>query len=654
MDLPAPIAEIVIVAPPRLGEAARDEAFSVVRIEPSAAASAPRLDEALSASPSASLFRRSSSLGANATIQGVSLRAIAPSGAGRALVTLEGAPLNDPFGGWVIWSAVPAESVGAIDIVRGAGAGPYGAGALTGVIALEEAAAPEAARGSLVLGERGYGRAGLFGGAGAYSLAAAGERFDGEIPVRAGAGPADVAAHFESAALAGRWTARLQGGAVSARIGLYEESRGAGLRGADSENSGAQFSITLAGPRADGGWRAQAWAIASDFANRSVAVSTDRGTTAPANNQYETPALGLGANIAYRARTGGTEWELGADARYSEGESREHFRNLGAGFTRNRIAGGEAAVGGAYLEATREAGLWLLTGGVRVDHAAAFNGRRVEADLATGAITLREAPSGARETVPTARIGVRRAIGEFAIRGAAYTGFRPPTLNELHRPFRVGNDVTEANAALQSESLAGAEIGMFGAGWSATVFYNRLDDAIGNVTMGAGPGVFPRVGFLPTGAVLRRRANLGRIEAWGLEADAAWALRDDFEVRLALAATDAEVVRAREAPQLEGLEPAQTAELTITAGLEWRATERLSLAADARWESARWEDDLNSRRLSPALNVDARASVRITERVSLALVAENMLDAAIETAETASGLESFAPGRRLMLGFVLR
>ena len=66
----------------------------------------------------------------------MSLRSIAGSGASRALVTLDGVPQNDPFGGWVIWSALPAETIGEAQVVRGAGAGPYGAGALTGVIAL--------------------------------------------------------------------------------------------------------------------------------------------------------------------------------------------------------------------------------------------------------------------------------------------------------------------------------------------------------------------------------------------------------------------------------------------------------------------------------------------------------------------------------------
>ncbi|HRP10042.1 MAG TPA: TonB-dependent receptor [Terricaulis sp.] len=650
MDLPASLPEIVIVAP-SLGDAARDEAYAIERIDTRQAANAPRLDETLSASPSASLFRRSSSLTANASIQGASLRAIAPSGAGRALVMLEGAPINDPFGGWVIWSAIPAETIAAIDIVRGAGAGPYGAGALTGVINLREAEAPNAL--NATFGERGYARAAAAWSGAGISFAASGERFEGDVPVRAGRSAADVAADFESFAASARWLADLASGRASLRLGLYDETRGAGLVGAESQSRGAHVSAAYAQNNDASGWRVQGWAALTDFANSSASIAADRMSATPAANQYETPAFGAGANLAYRARGESLEWEIGADARYAEGESREHFRNLGAGFTRGRIAGGASVVLGAYGEASFETGAWLFAGGVRADYSAAFDARRYEYDLATSAATLNETPGDADEIVPSARLGVRRDLGAIDLRAAAYAGFRPPTLNELHRPFRVGNDVTEANAALQSERLAGAEIGASGESWSATLFYNRLDDAIGNVTLGAGPGAFPRVGFLLAGSVYRQRQNLGRIEAWGFEADARWRF-EALDLRAAIAATDAEVTRAPAAPQLEGLRPAQAPDLTATFGAQWRIHADWSLALDARWESARWEDDLNTRRLSAGLNADARLSWAFTHRASLDLAVENLLDEALEVGETAAGVESFAPARIISIGISLR
>ncbi len=72
---------------------------------------------------------------------------------------------------------------------------------------------------------------------------------------------------------------------------------------------------------------------------------------------------------------------------------------------------------------------------------------------------------------------------QLVARAAGYTGFRVPTLNELYRPFRVGNAVTEANAQLDPERLLGGELGLE---WqpttslrlTGTAFYNRLELAL--------------------------------------------------------------------------------------------------------------------------------------------------------------------------------
>src|ERR1700735_5222708 len=159
IDQPTDVAPIVVQTA-RLPPAAGDPAFSIVAINPKILQVSDRLDEARAAAPGFSLFRRTSSLGANPTTQGVSLRGIAGSGASRALVTLDGVPQNDPFGGWVVWTGLPTEAISGATLVRGAGAGPYGAGALTGVVALQQPAHIVGGfAGEIAGGDRGYGRA---------------------------------------------------------------------------------------------------------------------------------------------------------------------------------------------------------------------------------------------------------------------------------------------------------------------------------------------------------------------------------------------------------------------------------------------------------------------------------------------------------------
>jgi vitamin B12 transporter len=260
--------------------------------------------------------------------------------------------------------------------------------------------------------------------------------------------------------------------------------------------------------------------------------------------------------------------------------------------------------------------------------------------------------------VPTARLGLRRELsGGWFGRAAGYAGFRPPTLNELHRPFRVGNDVTEANSALKPERLYGVETGL---GWQqgaasvqAGVFYNRLEDAIANVTIGVGPATFPVAGLIPAGGVLRQRQNTGTVKAYGVESEARWAVMDTVTVNLAAAYTHAEVDGGTAAPQLTGMRPAQTPRVSAMASVDWKVIEPLSLRADLRYEGMRFDDDLNSRRLADATTVDVSLEWRVAGPLSVVAAAENLFDVNLTTAVTGDGVRSFGPPRRFRVGLVL-
>ncbi|MBL8542328.1 MAG: TonB-dependent receptor [Hyphomonadaceae bacterium] len=657
MDVPAQTEEVVVTAP-RLPAAPGEDAYSALPIDPAQLENAIRLDDALRTAPGVSLFRRNDSAAANPTTQGLSIRASAPSGAGRALVTLDGQPLNDPFGGWVIWGALPPETISGATVLRGAGAGPYGAGALTGAVQLEERERSGVVL-SLEAGERGHARASGIGIAGdnalSFMLAAAAQSDDGWVPVRAGRGAADAPVWFDGASGVARVQWRDAGRVLSARLGGYSENRGAGLVGAESASTGSSLSFTLAAPDGPRAWRLQAWVMRSDLQNSSVAVAPDRSATTPANDQYATPATGYGGNAAVRWNGEHRGLELGADLRMAEGETRERFSFMGGDFTRDRIAGGRTLTAGAYAEAWRESGPWLLSGGARVDLYRAYDGKRIETLAAGGAPTLDFRPADADAVSPTARLAFRREDGAHFLRGAVYAGFRPPTLNELHRPFRVGNDVTEANAALEPEHLIGAD---FGAGaayaswsWSAGLFATRLDDAIVNVTLGAGPGIFPPGVFVPAGGAYRQRQNAGRIDAKGVEAEARGAA-GAFAWRAALTYTDARVENGPAA--LTGLRPAQSPAWSASAGLDWRLTQAIEASADLLYESARYEDDLNSRTLSAAATLNLRIEHTLGGGASAYAAIDNLFDTAVETAETADGVESFGPPRAVRIGLRLR
>ncbi len=92
------------------------------------------MDGQLRQLPGVELFRRSSSLVANPSSQGISLRGLGSTSASRTLVTEDDVPLNDPLGGWIHWEEQPELSVDRIEVMRGGASDLYGSSAIGGVI----------------------------------------------------------------------------------------------------------------------------------------------------------------------------------------------------------------------------------------------------------------------------------------------------------------------------------------------------------------------------------------------------------------------------------------------------------------------------------------------------------------------------------------
>lgn len=664
VDAAPPAVEAVVVSA-ALPPSPADAAFSILRLDPETINGRFRLDEALSSVPGVALFRRTSSGGANPTTQGLSLRAIGGSGAGRALVTLDGVPQNDPFGGWVIWSRLPPSDIGSVSIVRGAGAGPYGAGALTGVVSLKEVRPQPGAWAVTAEG----GSLGSAGGSGLIStrvldgvlvLSVAGDRSDGWIPVRAGRGPADTPLALADESASASFHRSHDGVDQVWRLNLYQEERGSGLDKARSRARGGGLSFTAAGRLGPDGalWRGQTWLQASDLFNTSVSVPAGRLTTTLTNDQYATPALGYGGAGALRFPWGAGALEIGSDFRGAVGEDRETFAAVAGALTKQRFAGGQTFTGGVYMEATQTLGDVLLTLGARLDEWASWDGHRRERVIASGVSTLNQNFAQRDGVVPTGRFGAR---WDFApglwVRSAGYVGFRAPTLNELFRPFRVGNIVTQANAQLQPETLYGVEAALGGErgrlAWSATGFLSRLEDPIINLTLVKGPVVDPVEGSIPAGGAIVQRRNVGRINTRGLEAEATFKLMPWLTLETAADWSRSRVDGGAIAPQLSGKRPAQTPDATVTADA------RLRLAGDdftlrVRHESSRFEDDLNTIRLPAADTVDLRFDHALTPRASVFLALDNVFNAAVATGETTALVTSYGPPRRVTVGVRLR
>lgn len=603
------------------------------------------------------LFRRASTRTANPTAEGLTARGLSGNAASRMTVTLDGIPLADPFFGSVAWTALAARPIAFARIERGAADPAAGLGGVAGSVALESALAPTSL--DLRGGTRASSDAALLARVpvadGALSIAARHSAGDGHLLVNpALAGPADRAARYRQRGANIR--AVLPLGADTELQALFAAFSDHRLRGAEAARiaaSGGDLGLRLVhrGP-----WQAEAaaWGQLRDFQTRIVTLADDRASAAVTLDQQATPASGAGARLELRPPVPQPlSLRFGADARTAGGESRERFRFIAGRPTRERRAGGRQHSMGAFAEAAASQGALSATLGGRIDGWWLRHGRTGEVDLDSGRPRLALAAPDRHGTEWSGRAGIAwQPAGAFTLSANAGRAVRLPTLNELHRPFRVGNQFTDANAALQPERATslGATVRyepLPAIRLSLTGFQAHLANAIANVTLGQGPGIFPNVGFLPAGGIYRQRRNLPAIHSRGLEADAAIAI-GRWQLLASGALTDARVRGAAVAPDLSGRRPAQAPRLSGSLSATYLAG-AAQLRADLRHAGAQYEDDRNERRLAPATTLDAMLDVPLGRGLTLNASAENLLDASIETGVSGS-LPELGQPRTLWLG----
>jgi vitamin B12 transporter len=666
-DRPPATGDVVVIGrglPARPGDRTADVvAIDAARIQESASG---RLETVLADVAGLQQFRRSDSRSANPTSQGISLRGIGGNASSRALLVLDGVSQSDPFGGWVAFPAYATDRIGLIRVTRGGGSGYFGPGALAGTVEIESAdpAGQPALAADLSYGSRdsvSAAASGLLARDGGFAtVSAAYSRGDGFIPtVTESRGPADRPAPFEQFSAAARGVidigARTE---LQANLSGFTDTRERGTAFTRNRSEGADASLRLIG-RGDWGWSALAYLQTRAFASQFASVDAARTVATQTLDQYNTPATGIGGRVEVVSPVGeGRDLRIGGDVRRVSGQTQEAYTYVAAVPTRRRVAGGTALTYGLFADASLETGPATLTLGGRVDRWRLSDGELREGVLATGA-SLTNAVFPARSgTEWTGRAGIAvTPVTPVTLRASAYRGWRLPTLNELYRPFRVGADATAANAALAPERLTGVDGGVTlapGAGVSltASLFWNRLDGAIANVTAGRGPGTFAGVGFVAANGIYRVRQNLDAIRSTGFEVDARWQ-SGPILAQASWSHVDPRVAASGAAAALDGLRPAQTPRDMVSASLGWRKG-GAAISTTLRHAARQFEDDQNSRSLAPATTVDGYAALPLTPALGVELRAENLFDARVEAGISGANIVERATPRTLWVGLTLR
>jgi iron complex outermembrane receptor protein len=640
-DAPAPtFGEEIVVTGTRTPRRERDATDAVTLLSRAEIERSPNktADELLRSVPSFALFRRSSSVVADPSSQGVNLRGIGPSGVSRSLVLLDGVPANDAFGGWVYWRGIASGDVERIEVAPGGGSALYGSYALGGVTQVFsrpissstlEASTEYGSFNSYLTSARVTDRFGPIGAAVEAELLKSGGY---AVVAPASRGPVDGNAPSQHAAV----NARLEGAATP---DLSFTLRGGWFR--ETENGGTEFTTAAVrrfeyaataryAPAGAGTLDLTLFGHVPTFDQERARITAPSGPRSHEDlaEVQNVPAHDVGAGLRYTIApfelAGAHTLTLGGDGRRITGALHDDLfpaasATAPARTLLGRDADGQQRLYGLYAQDVYDVSSALTVNmAVRYDRWINMDATEVDTfrDAAGKTFTAPSAMAGKSDEQVSPKLGLRvRPLEWLTLRGAAYQAFRAPTLNELYRPFQVGQVVTQANPNLGPEKLKGGEAGLEVVPLRAlstrvTAFWNELEDPIVNVT---------------TGANLQQRQNLGQARVRGVEAEAAWKIRRSLTARAAYTYVESRVTAAHDPAQV-GRDLPQDPRHRASASITFDEPRLVTAVAQVRYIGRQFEDDLNAKPMAAAALVDLSASRRVSANLDVVLAVENLFN----------------------------
>lgn len=623
--------------------------------------SSPRtLDELLATEPSFSLYRRQSASFGNPTSAGVSLRNTGATAASRTHVLLDGIPQNDPFGGWVSWARYNAATLDSLRIVAPSRSAVWGNQSPAGTVQLTSRSPWEP-------GHSFRGNGGSFGTIGAstwnqwvdptetrsFTASAYGFHTDGFHAVPTSQrGPIDdrLDTEFAGASFGGAWRTA-PGLTIQPSISFHSEERGNGTPLARNSTDALDASLRITSEEPDSSWQFLAYHQRRAFDSVFTSVDPTRTTETIALDQYDVPAHGTGGAWTFR-RDPTENFALigGADLRFLDGETREN-----AGTFRSRIAGGNQAGQGIFLASTWQAAdHTALDAALRFDAWQLTDGQRTETLLADGSLLRNDSFADRNGWEPSASLELRHQLrDDLTAHASAGTSFRLPSLNELHRPFRVRDDIVEANPQLDPERFVSLASGIE---WIATTnltfrldaFHHWIHDAIANVPVTDPAEITRLFGTIPPGGSGSQRQNVDLATVAGLETSARWTPDASVFLELRSLWTDTRFQKSSTQPLLDNMPFPQAPDWRTLVTAEWVARENLTLFLGAEHGASQFDDALATRKLDSFTSV--HTGFRWQHGPALyQLRVENLFDEQIQTGLASNGLLTTAAPRALWL-----
>ncbi|MCS5637328.1 MAG: TonB-dependent receptor [Myxococcota bacterium] len=580
-----------------------------------------------------------SSLVTHPTSQAASIRGL---GRNRALVLLDGVPLNDGFGGWVNWTKIPYRNIERIEVVRGGNSSLYGTYAMGGVInVLTRPAAGRQIELEGSYGTQETGQAHAYAsetlGDTAFSISYDYYDSDGyEVIAEDERGPIDTNAYSKHSNLQFEINHGFASGSSAwLRTNLFRDQRNVGTP--LSKDSREAWDLAMGAKASAGDWgdlKFSFFTSLQDFDNANVAVAPDRASETLALTQ-DIPAFDIGASAQWSRAFSwlDSSASAGMDFRHTEGENRETIDLPILGLDSSTTKGRQNALG-VYAEMSFYPLPRLeALASIRLDYWENYAASRQVAGQPTTGFADRS------EVEVSPRLSLGYAMdGPWSLRGGVYRAFRAPTLNELYRGFYAEGMRFLPNAALEPELLRiGGEIGVdFEADRmraSLTGFWNELDDTVAFVFH-----------FVPSpGASFLQRENLVATRSRGFEYEMQFDLPGGWALSPSYVFTDSTITKFPDRPERVGnwLQDIPRHEVSVI--LTYKNPELLNFMARGRYLGKRYANDANTQELESFGVLDLSASRELGENYEVFLMVENVLDEEYEASQTGNIARIGAP-----------
>ncbi|WP_201345050.1 TonB-dependent siderophore receptor [Thiohalobacter sp. COW1] len=551
----------------------------------------------------------------------------------RALMLIDGVPVNEVWSGGVEWNQIPVEDIERIEVVRGAGSALYGSNAMGGVINIITKKPSEETQTKVTLGygsmDTKDGSASMSGSAGkwGYRLSGGITRSDGYQPLpenKLKATSIDKGAEREN--FRGVLSYDLTDSSLLSLTGEYYHHQTTGTYDIPGYNPFEQKNKVLSAKYNNrlGGGRE----LSATLYTKSEDSSYDNANylTGYTTNRFDSVSeqSNVGGNLQYTApfsSSGAANHVIttGLDFRQGEIDRQDTYYDGSGRFIQVK---GSQRYAGLYAQDEiflMDDDLVLNIGG-RYDYWKNYDGYNYD----TVASPVETNFEDASHSSFNPKLGAIYQLNpSTAIRGSVGKAFRAPNLYDLYRTYiATSTMIYYPNADLGPEKVLSYEVGLDqqlgdSATLSVTLYHNDAEDFISTLSITCTDPAFTSC---------YEKQNVGEVSTQGVEVDFRYAFTRHWGLSANYTYNRSEVEKYDPDPTLEGNLLPDTPEHKGALSLTFSDPSLFTAKVTARYVGERYSNDTNTTEYDSYTLVDLHLSKDVGKHYRLSLDVNDLFD----------------------------